>query len=270
MTQAHVSIRPLVADAEFQACLELQYETWGAGFREAVPPSILLVAQKIGGVAAGAFDARGKLLGFIFGLTGVRQGQLVHWSDMLAVRAEMQNAGIGRQLKDYQRRAAAAVGAKSVLWTFDPLQARNAHLNLNVFGARAVEYVANMYGEFTGSELHRGVGTDRLIMEWPVADEDLARQKAAIAAARGEPAFRDAPEIGHPEHPSLARYEEATHLRVVVPPDLAELLRTNPQRAIEWRQRNRAALQGALSRGFRIQGFVRAHGNRPPAYLLAR
>ena len=259
-----------MGDAELQACLALQYETWGAGFREAVPPSIMLVAQKIGGVAAGAFDSRGKLLGFIFGLTGLRKGEVVHWSDMLAVRADVQNSGIGRQLKEYQRRAAATVGARSVLWTFDPLQARNAHLNFNVFGARPAEYVVNMYGESTGSDLHRGVGTDRLVMEWPVDDEELARQKTEIAAARSDAEFHDALEIGDPERPSMAKLDELTHLRVLVPPDLADLLRTNPQRAVEWRQRNRAALQGALSRGFRIQGFARGQDSRGGAYLLSR
>ena len=91
------TIRDLASSEDYGACLALQYETWGNAFREAVPPSILLVSQKLGGVAAGAFDRRGRLLGFVFGMTGVRGGEITHWSDMLAVRPDAQNSGIGRR-----------------------------------------------------------------------------------------------------------------------------------------------------------------------------
>lgn len=247
MTETEPVIRPLASDQDYQACLALQYETWGQAFREAVPPSILLVSQKLGGVAAGAFDARERMLGFVFGMTGVRNGAIVHWSDMLAVRAESQNAGIGRKLKEYQRRAVAAVGATSVVWTFDPLMARNAHLNFNVFGARAIEYVPDMYGHGTGSDLHRGVGTDRFLMEWPVDDAELARQRSAAAAERLSPA-----------------------LRIAVPADFTSILRSDPVEAKRWRDVTRAAFTSAIGEGMRVVGFERAAGDGPGYYLLAR
>lgn len=240
-------IRSLASSADYDACLALQYETWGAGFREAVPPSIMLVAQKLGGVAAGAFDADGRLLGFVFGITGVRNGEITHWSDMLAVRAEAQNGGIGRRLKEFQRREAGRAGATSVMWTYDPLMARNAHLNFNVYGARALEYVPNMYGENTGSDLHRGVGTDRLVMVWPVSDDDLARERSKAAAER-----------------------MAASRRIAVPADFTTVLRQDPAAAREWRERTRGEFVAALAEGCRIVGFERSRDGADCHYLLAR
>lgn len=240
-------IRHLESEEDYQACHALQLETWGSAFREAVPPSILLVSQKLGGVTAGAFDARGRMLGFVFGLTGIRDGVITHWSDMLAVRAEAQNGGIGRRLKEFQRRAAAAVGARSVLWTFDPLMARNAHLNFNVYGARAVEYVVDMYGTNTGSDLHRGIGTDRLVMEWAVDDAAVVRQRELA---------RDA-----------ARTASA---RIEVPADFTSILRSDPSAAKWWRDRTRAQFTELLALGHRVLGFVREPERERGAYLLAR
>ena len=157
---ADLDIRELATHAEYQACVALQYETWGRDFRDAVPASILLVSQRLGGVAAGAFAGQ-RLVGFVFGITGVERGAIAHWSDMLAVRGDAQNMGVGRRLKEFQRRRCAEVGARVIYWTYDPLVARNAHLNFNVFGVHVTEYVPEMYGHETGSELHRGVGTDR-------------------------------------------------------------------------------------------------------------
>ena len=265
-------IRHLASEEDYQACLALQYETWGNAFREAVPPTILLVSQRLGGIAAGAFDSRGTLLGFVFGMTGVRNGAITHWSDMLAVRPDAQNSGIGRALKEFQRREVAKVGARTILWTFDPLIARNAHLNFNVYGARAIEYVPNMYGTNTGSDLHRGIGTDRFVMEWPVDDGDLARQRARAAAAHVNETFQNAPELGDPARPAGAGAipDDLKHLRIAVPDSFADIVRSDSARAEEWRRRTRAAFQSAMGTGFRVEGFARGRDGRGGAYLLAR
>lgn len=235
-----ITIRDLKSHEDYAACVALQRETWGRNFNDTVPASILLVSQKLGGVAAGAFDASGKLLGFVYGMTGIENGKIVHWSDMLAVRPEAQNAGIGRKLKEYQRKAVAAIGGEVIYWTFDPLVGRNAYLNFTVFGVRAVEYVRDMYGTNTGSDLHRGIGTDRIIVAWPVRDADLRVRRREIANAVGNP---------------------ATQILVEVPPDIGSLLQSNPARALQWRATSRAGIEAALAAGHRIDG-VRIEAGR--------
>ena len=174
MTGEGIVIRRVETQAEYEECVRIQDETWGAGFSERVPSAILKVAQYLGGVTAAAFDSDGAdagILGFVFGMTGVRDGQLVHWSDMLAVRPEARDHGIGRRLKLYQRSLVAELGVTQILWTFDPLVSRNAHLNLNALGARVTDYVPDMYGADTGSALHQGIGTDRFVVAWEVSGE---------------------------------------------------------------------------------------------------
>ena len=141
------TIRPFASIDEFKECVRFQEETWGKGFSDLVAVAILKVSQRLGGIAAGAYDAEGELAGFVFGMTGVQEGQIVHWSDMLAVRAELEDAGLGTRLKAYQRDELISRGVIRMHWTFDPLEAKNAHLNLNKLGAVAGEYVRDMYGQ---------------------------------------------------------------------------------------------------------------------------
>ena len=240
---ARYTIRDMKTHADYAACVALQRDTWGQGFDDVVPASILQVSQKVGGVAAGAFDGAGRMMGFVYGMTGVKDGRIVHWSDMLAVRPEAQNAGLGRRLKEHQRKAVAKAGGELIYWTFDPLQARNAHLNFNVFGVRVEEYVRDMYGVDTGSDLHRGIGTDRLIVAWPVKETALRKRRAEIAAA--------------------SKAKNAA--RIEVPRDVTTMLSADPAQARQWRERARAELTKAMKTR-RIDGFV-IEGDRA-FYLL--
>ena len=190
-----VELRPLTSAADYAACVELQRATWGQGFAEAVPGSILKICQKVGGVAAGAFDPEGRLLGFVFGLTGVRGGRLAHWSHMLAVAPAARDLGIGARLKRFQRDLLLPLGIESVLWTYDPLEARNAHLNLNRLGAEVAEYVEDMYAGEMGSELAEGIGTDRFIVDWRIDGERVRRALAGELGEGGE-GFATAPIVG--------------------------------------------------------------------------
>jgi predicted GNAT superfamily acetyltransferase len=268
-----ITIRELTSHADFAACVELQRDTWGHGFRDAVPASILLVSQKLGGVAAGAFTRDGSLVGFVFGMTGVENGRIVHWSDMLAVRPEVQNLGLGRRLKEFQRDAVRRVGGRTIYWTFDPLVARNAHLNFNVFGVRAVEYQRDMYGTETGSDLHREIGTDRLVVAWPVDDDEIADRKRETSAARESDAYKAAPIVGDAERPDR-RWDDSIgsskHLRIAVPLDVSLLQSTDPSRAGSWRESTRAAFETAFGKGYTIDGFKIEAEQERGFYLLGK
>lgn len=267
-----ITIRSLTSHAEYAACVELQRDTWGSTFNDAVPASILQVAQKVGGVTAGAFTPEGVLVGFVFGITGVENGNIVHWSDMLAVRPEAQNLGLGRRLKEFQRDAVSRLGATVIYWTFDPLVARNAHLNFNVFGVRAVRYARDMYGSETGSDLHRGIGTDRLIVAWPVPENELAKQKHDTRAALASMRYADAPIAGDAEqtaHQDVV-IGSSDRMRIAVPVDVAEIQQTDASRAARWRASTRRAFENALAQGFQVCGFKLDPPQQRGFYLLGR
>ena len=110
----------------------------------------------------------------------MRDGKPIHWSHMLGVREDVRGMGVGRHLKEMQRAELARRGITRVLWTFDPLQARNAHLNFNRLGVRLIDYVENMYG-ITASPLHHGLATDRLVVMLPTTPP---RRRARRAGRR--------------------------------------------------------------------------------------
>src|SRR5690242_8012412 len=149
---------------EMSACVALQKEVWNFAEAELVPLRVFVVAEKIGGQVIGAFDD-GRLVAFALSLPGSRGGHSYLHSQMLAVRGEYRNAGLGRQIKLFQREDALARGFELIEWTFDPLEIKNAYLNVERLGAIARRYSVNQYG-ITSSPLQGGLPSDRLVAEW--------------------------------------------------------------------------------------------------------
>ena len=262
MATATVTLRSLETLAEFEACVALQRETWGHDFRGCVPAAVLMIAHKVGGVTAGAFDADGQLLGFVFGITGYTDRRPLHWSHMLAVREDARDSGVGVRLKMFQRDLLLRGGVDTARWTFDPLVARNAHLNLNRLGVVVVDYVEDMYGD-SNSALHTGLGTDRFVVEWRLADERTAR----AIAGRARPDFRTWAAAPAAEEPGDA---PAERVRIEIPPDVHALRGRWPRDAAEWRTRTRRAFLGYLRLGYRIAAFYRDPVSGRCFYGLAR
>jgi predicted GNAT superfamily acetyltransferase len=273
MTGDAIVIRRVETQAEYEECVRIQDETWGAGFSERVPSAILKVSQYLGGVTAAAFDsaaADARILGFVFGMTGIRDGQLVHWSDMLAVRPEARDHGIGRRLKLYQRSLVAELGVTQILWTFDPLVSRNAHLNLNALGARVTDYVPDMYGADTGSELHQGIGTDRFVVAWEVrGDVSGAAEPALSHRAKGQRGGGAGSGDGRGEaEPALSHRAKGqrgsgavrtgAEVLVEIPQDIQQLIVADPAAALRWRESTRPAFLRLLADGYRVAGFERS------------
>jgi predicted GNAT superfamily acetyltransferase len=273
MTGDGIVIRRVETQAEYEECVRIQDETWGAGFSERVPSAILKVSQYLGGVTAAAFDsaaADARILGFVFGMTGIRDGQLVHWSDMLAVRPEARDHGIGRRLKLYQRSLVAELGVTQILWTFDPLVSRNAHLNLNALGARVTDYVPDMYGADTGSELHQGIGTDRFVVAWEVrGDVSGAAEPALSHRAKGQRGGGAGSGDGRGEaEPALSHRAKGqrgsgavrtgAEVLVEIPQDIQQLIVADPAAALRWRESTRPAFLRLLADGYRVAGFERS------------
>jgi len=159
-----VIIRKCEALEEMQACFALQKEVWKFADRDLIPVRMFVVAQKIGGQVIGAF-VRNELIGFALALPGIRNGHCYLHSQMLAVRQQYRNSGFGRRIKLFQREDALVRSFELMEWTFDPLEIKNAYLNIEKLGAIARCYNVNQYG-ITSSLLQGGLPTDRLVAEW--------------------------------------------------------------------------------------------------------
>ncbi len=159
-----IRIQQLTELEHFERCVVLQIEVWGYNDGDVIPRRVFVVAERIGGQVVGAFDGD-TLVGFAMALPGYRDGRPYLHSHMLAVLPQYRNAGIGRSLKLAQRDDAIARGFDLMEWTFDPLEIRNAHLNIHRLGAIVRRYQPDFYGP-SSSPLQAGLPTDRLYAEW--------------------------------------------------------------------------------------------------------
>ncbi len=164
MTADSIALRRCHSIEEFRACVALQKEVWNFSDAELVPLRMFVVADKVGGQVMGAFDGN-VMVGFALSVPGTRTGHVYLHSHMLAVRKDHRNGGLGRRLKLMQREDALARGIELIEWTFDPLEIKNAYLNIERLGAIARRYNINQYG-ITSSPLQGGLPSDRLIAEW--------------------------------------------------------------------------------------------------------
>jgi predicted GNAT superfamily acetyltransferase len=249
-----VAIRPLTSLSDLRACVALQNAVWGPAFSEAVSVSLLKVATQLGGVAIGAFTPDGALAGFVFGLTGLEDGRTVHWSHLLGVLSAARNLGVGRMLKEEQRAELARRGIDEMRWSFDPLVAKNAHLNLNLLGARVVRYAPDMYGT-TISALHHGLATDRLVVSCRTTCTGGDSGAAVPSLALEAPMLSLEPRAGDrlvEVNGPMARW-----IRLEIPSDFHQLVERSPDRAAEWHASAREHFLWSLRRGYTITGFHR-------------
>lgn len=267
------SIRDLAGMEDMKLCEEVQKEVWGFIELDIVPAGLLAVMGHYGAVTAGAFVGE-RLAGFVCGFPGCGEGEPFHHSHMLAVRPEFQGAGIGLALKWAQADRVLAQGVRRVNWTFDPLQARNAHLNLNHLGCVSSVYRLNVYGN-SDSPLHGGLPTDRLEPDWRLDSDRVARaRRGELVPAAGIPALPPANRVrsrddGLAEMDDAAAAEaETREVLFFIPHDFNDLLRRDIGLAMDWRLKSRAALIELFRQGFEA---VRFHQRgRDAAYRLRR
>ncbi|HXT68520.1 MAG TPA: hypothetical protein VN700_02115 [Vicinamibacterales bacterium] len=279
MTPADVEIRDLTSLEDCRAVVAIQKEVWGRD-GETVPASVLFVSAKRGGILLGA--AAPGLAGFVWSMPGVRDGVRTHWSHMLGVLPGHREQRLGERLKWAQRQRAIAQGAEIIEWTFDPLQAANAHFNLNVLGGVGASYGVDIYGALSGP-LHRGTPTDRLIVEWRIRDPHVlrrfeARQRsgpAGLVARSAEvlaaPAALDTFERDGWIHPQPAASRPADRrLLLPIPPRFLEMQQQATSVALSWRLAVRDVMTDALGRGYRAVDFLLDRERGGGTYVLAK
>ncbi len=270
---AEVNIRRLSTLEEYEECVKLQKEIWGNDYKDCVPGSILKISQKIGGLVAGAFEGD-RLLGFVYGLTGVFDGELAHWSHMLAVRKEARGKGLAKLLKLYQREFLLSMGVRIAFWTYDPLVARNANLNINGLGAGITEYVKDMYVD-AGSDLHRGLGMDRFIVAWHLGDEMVAQ----IVSGKNLP--RPDRYISSPVVNTAVDKDGSVFLvdsdlpyypmlRIEIPLDIESIQASFFDLGSRWRTNTRRAFLRYMEGGYKVDAFYIEQHSRRCYYCLTR
>jgi predicted GNAT superfamily acetyltransferase len=249
--QTGVRIASLHDLDQFQSCVDLQITVWGYADGDLIPRRMFLLADRIGGQVLGAFEGE-KIVGFAMALPGFRAGQPYLHSHMLAVLPEYRDLGLGRRLKLAQRDDAIARGFELMEWTFDPLEIKNAHLNIARLGAICRRYYPDFYGP-SSSPLQGGLPTDRLYAEWWLRSPRVLR------------ILGESEEQGNGSADDSSRVTED----VVVPWQLHDWKQSpaTRDRALEVQTRNREALQAAFSRGLTVIGY-RRESNGDGHFLL--
>lgn len=234
-----ITVRHCSTLEEYEECVRLQLITWGEDL--VVPSGLFVVARETGGQTLGAF-AGNQMVGFTLGLAGIHDGKPIIHSHMTAVLPEYRDRGIGRMLKLAQRNDCLARGMHLVEWTFDPLELKNAHFNINRLGAVVKRYIPNFYG-ITESPLHAGLPTDRLMAEWYL---DSARVNAIM---RGE-----APGVS------------STAVRITIPQDISAKKQVDPAVGARVQSEMREQFLKYMERGFVVTGLE--IGPREASYVL--
>lgn len=278
-------IRDLTRLDDCAKVVAIQETVWGPD-SDVVPASLLSVSAKRGGILLGAFedDEAGAMVGFVWSLAGMRGGQPSQWSHMLGVLPAARARGVGIALKLAQRERALAQGLDLIEWTFDPLQARNAHLNFARLGCVVSTYVENAYGSLEGP-LFSGTPTDRLIAEWWIRRPHVERRVAAEReSAAGRRAFTArAADVGDavplivtreagrwPAPDDVREPGEHRRLTIPVPAVFSDMQAGDQALALEWRLAVRRAFTGAFAGGYRAVDFHFDRDTGAGQYLLAR
>jgi predicted GNAT superfamily acetyltransferase len=202
-----------------------------------------------------------EVVGFIYAFLARRHGGLIHWSHMMAVREGWRDHGLGFRMKLAHRKLALAQGIKSICWTYDPLQSRNAALNLARLDVEVEEYIPDCYGRFP-SIIEKGLASDRFVVNWRIATAAVERR-----VEQGAPPF--GPTAGLPranetrigadgllENARLHLHLHTPRLLVEIPGDTDRMRSQALKLAIRWRRETRKIFQSYLAAGYRVAGFV--------------
>jgi predicted GNAT superfamily acetyltransferase len=271
-------IRPLTTLDECRQVAALERTVWGyTDAEDVVPPPVLVVSIKRGGILLGAFDDGGIMRGFVYSMPAIKDGRPTQWSHMLGVTPETRASGLGARLKVAQRQAALDMGLDLIEWTYDPLQAANAHLNVARLGIVVEEYAENMYGG-SSSPLHAGTPTDRFVAAWNIREPHVERR----VGAHRVPVVRDSSVAQAPVvNPSIDAEPwlqpgaadlalDARRLLVEIPVGFSEMLERDRALANDWRLSTRQIFQHYFARGYRAVDFFLAREAGRGQYLLAQ
>ncbi|MGR3292977.1 MAG: hypothetical protein ACUZ9M_03035 [Candidatus Scalindua sp.] len=274
-----ITFKQLKTLEDLNPCESLQEAVWKFNKSDIIPPRFMRVLCEHGGFAMGAFDDN-TMIGFVFGVPAIHYGRPSQHSHMLAVLPEYRNYNIGYKLKIAQREEALNRDIDLITWAFDPLQSRNAHLNINKLGVIACSYDINLYGESSSSKLHSGLGTDRLLAEWWLVSDKVktiidghADDTVKRPLAKGmniNRTVRDERGLLVPEEPDLSLTDDM--LLLEIPADIDKMKVSDIEAAHRWRELIQKAFLHYFNAGYYVNSLQveREGSTRRTYYVLER
>jgi predicted GNAT superfamily acetyltransferase len=243
-------IRECTTIEEFDTCVDLQREAFGLPDIEITPRRHLIVSRQAGGWTLGAFVGE-RMVGFVHHLAAVRSdNETFGYSHMMAVAKDYQNKGVGARLKWAQREKAMKEGRRYIKWTWDPMQARNAHFNLNRLGVVVDTYGDNFYGTDYNTDPTQntdempGLQSDRLFGNW----------------------YLDSPRVETLSRGESLKLDLVPVSAVAIPAEWSTLVRNEVEKARAEQVRVRTEFKTAFNEGLVCAGFER--GDQYSKYLL--
>jgi predicted GNAT superfamily acetyltransferase len=237
MSDPAIAIRECTSVEDFQQCIELERAVWKDDDIGIMPIRLYMISKACNAPTIGAFESSGRLVGFVHTMIAVMDRHVVYHSHLAAVVEDLRHQDIGFKMKLAQRQHAMKAGVPLIIWTFDPLQSRNAHLNINKLGAVIRRYEVNYYSEGLSTVFDSGVPSDRVFAEWWVSSAHVE----SVLARNG----------------SVVGDETRS---VLIPEDINKVRSRSVEEHLEWRIRVREDFQSSLDAGLIVRGFERADG----------
>lgn len=269
-----IRIRKLREISDFEKLLDIQRIIWNHDETDLTPVHQFCVSYRMGAILLGAF-VDGVMAGFVYAFPALDGKKCWQHSHLLAVLPKFQGYGIGKRLKWAQRREAMKQGIDIITWTYDPLQAKNANLNLHALGVKSRNYFPNFYGFTPSLCLAPDIPTDRLLVEWRLGENRVLDRQKGMGMKDGERGGgrmrRSAPLDPEAMPKALGRGESMEgpfpmpappkmniRERVVlaeVPPDV-NALKPYPAVIASWQTGLRRVMQNYFKRGYAADDFL--------------
>src|SRR5215470_4388714 len=245
MSGLDVTIRECVSIEDFKQCIELERSVWNDSDLGIMPIRLYMISKACNAPTIGAFDADGSLIGFVHTSLALIGKNVVYHSHLAAVQEGLRHRDIGFRMKMAQRQRALEAGVPLIIWTFDPLQSRNAYLNIRKLGAIIRRYESNYYGEGLSTVFGNGIPSDRVFAEWWVSSPHVSSR------------------LGGKTNPT-----EDVCATVLIPEDINSIAASSSEENLRWRLRVREAFQRELTGGLIVRGFERHSDRAESSYLL--
>ena len=242
--QDDITIRECVSVEDFWQCVELEKSIWKDSDLGIMPVRLYMISKACNAPTIGAFDGSGRLVGFVHTSIAIKQGHVFYHSHLAAVVEDLRHRDIGFRMKLAQRARAIELGISLIMWTFDPLQSRNAHLNINKLGVIIRRYEVNYYSEGISKVFDSDIPSDRVFAEWWIASPHVES-----VLAGNKPGSFDSGSIEIPE-------------------DIEAASRGSLEEHLTWRVQVRSRFQSELSKGNIVRGFIRHPETRTSRYIF--